>query len=197
MDTFAQDISTVDWSLLILLLIVLIMGGIGWFFLHRFVTNTKDEFQEHQPALRITNLSIMNTGDVITVTPEVENLGPGVAYDCLLQLAGWDGSFSVKALHPHGPRYRRHSIPIVLGPGAPIRMKPMSRCFLRLSYRDRWEHRYECWYPVVQVQNTNNRLYDIRIDLSQPEFTEPHLSVREMWTLLRQTSHDEDEESYE
>jgi len=197
MDTFAQDISTVDWSLLILLLIVLIMGGIGWFFLHRFVTTTKDEFREHQPTLRVTNLSTMNTGDVITLTPEVENLGTGVAYDCLLQLAGWDGSFSVKALHPHGPRYRRHSIPIVLGPGAPIRMKPLSRCFLRLSYRDRWEHRYECWYPVVQVQNANNRLYNIRIDLSQPEFTEPHLSVREMWTLLRQSSHDEDEESHE
>lgn len=186
-----------DLSLLIPLLIALSIGGIGWFFLHRFVTNTKHEFREHQPALRITNLSIMNTGDVITMTPEVENLGLGVAYDCLLQLAGWDGSFSVKALHPHGPRYRRHSIPIVLGPGAPIRMKPMSRGYLRLSYRDRWEQRYECWYPVAQVQNANNLLYNIRIDLSQSEFTEPHLSVREMWKLLRQTSQNEYEDSHE
>jgi len=187
----------VDWSLLTLLLIVLIMGSIGWLFLRRFLNNTRNEFREYQPILRVTNLSTMNTGDVVTLTPEVENLGPGVAYDCLLQLAGWDGSFSVKALHPHGPRYRRLSIPIVLGPGAPIRMKPMSRCFLRLSYRDRWEQRYECWYPVVQVQSANNRLYNIRIDLSQPEFTEPHPSVREMWKLLHQSSHGEDEESHE
>ncbi|MGE0471843.1 MAG: hypothetical protein AB7L09_25485 [Nitrospira sp.] len=186
-----------DWSLLIFPLIVLIPGSIGWFFLRRFIDNTRNEFRDYQPILRVTNLSTMNTGDVVTLTPEVENLGPGVAYDCLLQLAGWDGSFSVKALHPQGPRYRRHSIPIVLGAGAPIRMKPMSRCFLRLSYRDRWEHRYECWYPVIQVQNANNRLYNIRIDLSQPEFTEPHLSVREMWTLLHQSSHDEDEENHE
>ena len=186
-----------DGLLFLLLLVIFITGGIGLFFLRRFLNNTRNEFLEYQPALRVTNLSIMNTGDVVTVTPEVENLGPGVAYDCLLQLAGWDGSFSVKALHPHGPRYRRHSIPIVLGPSAPIRMKSMSRCFLRLSYRDCWEHRYECWYPVVQVQNANNRLYNIQIDLSQPEFTEPHPSVREMWKLLHQSPLDEDEESHE
>ena len=190
-----EDISIVDISLLIpLLLTLIIMGGIGWFFLHRFIINTRNEFQEHQPALRITNLSLMNSGDVITLTPEVENLGPGVAYECLLQLAGWDGSFSVKVLYPDGPRYRSHSIPIVLGPNAPIRTKPMSRCFLRLSYRDRWEQRYECWYPVEQTQSTNHRLYNIRIDLSQHEFTEPHPSVREMRRLLRQTSHDAYEE---
>lgn len=184
-----QDNDIVDLSLFIPLLLTFI--GIGWFVLHRFFNNTKNEFQEHQPALRVTNLSIMDTGDVITVTPDIENLGPGVAYDCVLQLTGWDGSFSVKALHPHGPRYRRHSIPIVLGPSAPIRMKPMSRGYLRLSYRDRWEHLYECWYPVVQVRSASNLLYNIRIDLSQPEFTEPHLSVRTMWTLLRQTSQDD------
>ena len=76
-------------------------------------------------------------------------------------------------------------------------MKPMSRGYLRLSYRDRWEQRYECWYPVAQVQNANNRLYNIRIDLSQSEFTEPHLSVREMWKLLRQTCQNEYEDSHE
>ncbi len=197
MDTFTQDISTVDLSLVIPLLVVLIIGVIGWLFLRRFVANTTREFREHQPALRITNLSILNTGDVITVTPDVENLGPGVAYDCLLQLTGWDGSFSVKALHPHGPRYQRHSIPIVLGPGAPVRIKPMSRSYLRLSYCDLWEHRYECWYPVVQVQSAHSRLYNIRIDLSEPEFTEPHPSVLEMWKLLRQTSYFEYEDDNE
>ncbi|MBK9306560.1 MAG: hypothetical protein IPM58_05595 [Nitrospira sp.] len=197
MDTFAQDISTVDLSLVLPLLVVFTIGGIGWFFIRRFITNTTDEFREYQPALRITNLSIMNTGDVITVTPDVENLGPGVAYDCVLQLTGWDGSFSVKALYPHGPRYRSHSIPIALGPGAPVRMKPMSRSYLRLSYCDLWEHRYECWYPVVQVQSAHSRLYNIRIDLSEAEFTEPHPSVLEMWKLLRQTSRDEADDEHE
>ncbi|NGZ04356.1 MAG: hypothetical protein CV090_15050 [Nitrospira sp. WS238] len=197
MTTLIQDNTTVDWSLLIPVTVALIIGGIGWIFIRRFITNTTEEFREYQPALRITNLSIMNTGDVITVTPEVENLGPGIAYDCVLQLAGWDGSFSVKALYPQGPRYRSHSIPIVLGPSAPIRMKSMSRGYLRLSYRDRWDHRYECWYPVVQAQSASNRLYNIRIDLSQSEFTEPQLSVRQMWKLLRQTSHDEHDGEHE
>lgn len=197
MDTFAQDIRTVDLSLVVPLLVALSIGGIAWFFIRRFINNTTNEFREYQPTLSITNLSIMNTADVITVTPEVENLGPGVAYDCVLQLAGWDGSFSVKALYPDGPRYRSHSIPIVLGPEAPIRTKPMSRGYLRLSYRDRWAHRYECWYPVVQVQSASNRLYNIRIDLSLSEFTEPQLSVRQMWKLLRQTPHDEEDDEHE
>ncbi|GKS64819.1 hypothetical protein YTPLAS72_21230 [Nitrospira sp.] len=197
MDTFAQDIRTVDLSLVVPLLVALSIGGIAWFFIRRFINNTTNEFREYQPALSITNLSIMNTADVITVTPEVENLGPGVAYDCVLQLAGWDGSFSVKALYPHGPRYRSHSIPIVLGPEAPIRTKPLSRGYLRLSFRDRWAHRYEYWYPVVQVQSASNRLYNIRIDLSLCEFTEPQLSVRQMWKLLRQTPHDEEDDEYE
>jgi len=197
MDTFAQDIRTVDLSLVVPLLVALSIGGIAWFFIRRFINNTTNEFREYQPTLSITNLSIMNTADVITVTPEVENLGPGVAYDCVLQLAGWDGSFSVKALYPDGHRYRSHSIPIVLGPEAPIRTKPMSRGYLRLSYRDRWAHRYECWYPVVQVQSASNRLYNIRIDLSLSEFTEPQLSVRQMWKLLRQTPHDEEDDEHE
>ncbi|MDH5319258.1 MAG: hypothetical protein OEW14_12965, partial [Nitrospira sp.] len=63
-----------DLSLIISLLVVLTIGGITWFFIRRFITNTTNEFREYQPALRITNLSIMNTGDMITVTPEVENL---------------------------------------------------------------------------------------------------------------------------
>lgn len=177
-----------DWLLLVLLLVVLIIVGICSYFLHKFLDRTRNEYRDYQPAPRVTNLSMMNAGDVITLTPELENVGSGVAYDCLLQLAGWNGTFSVKALHPQGPRYQRHSVPIVLGPDAPIRTKPMSRCYLRVSYRDCWEQRYECWYPVAQIHNVTNRLYNIQIDLSQAELTEPNPSVHEMWRLLRRSS---------
>ncbi len=176
-----------DWLLLIAFLVVLIISGAGVFALYRFVGKIKREFQQHQPALRITNMSAMNAGEVITLTPELENVGRGVAHDCIVQLAGWEGSFAVKSIHPKGPRYQRHSVPIVLGQDAPIRTKEMSRCYLRLAYRDRWEQRYECWYPVAQIKDVNTPPYSIQIDLSHPELTEPRPSFREMWKLLRRT----------
>ena len=70
-------------------------------------------------------------------------------------------------------------------------MKALSRCYLRLAYRDRWEQRYECWYPVAQIKNVNTALYDVQIDLSHPELTEPNPSFREMWKLLRRAPTDE------
>jgi hypothetical protein len=174
-----------DWSWLIALLIVLLLSGMGAFALYRFTGKIRREFQRHQPALRITNMSAMNAGEVITLTPQVENVGHGVAHDCIVQLAGWEGHFAVKSMYPKGPRYQRHAIPIVLNSDAPIRTKSLSRCYLRLAYRDCWEQRYECWYPVVQIQNVNTSLYDVQIDLSHPELTEPHPSFRRMWKLLR------------
>lgn len=174
-----------DWILLIALFILLVTAGAGALSLYRFVGKIKREFQEHLPMLRITNMSSMNAGEVITLTPEVENVGRGAAHDCIVQLAGWEGRFAVQRIHPKGPRYQRHSVPIVLGQDAPIRMKFLSRCYLRLAYRDCWEQRYECWYPVAQIKNVNTSLYDIQIELSHPELTEPHPSVREMWKLLR------------
>jgi len=175
----------VDWLLLIAFVVVLVIGGAGVFALYRLVRKIKQEFQRHQPALRITNMSAMNAGDVITLTPEVENVGRGSAHDCIVQLGGWEGNFAVKSIYPKGPRYQRHSVPIVLDQSAPIRTKLLSRCYLRLAYRDRWEQRYECWYPVTQVKNVKTSLYDVQIDLSHPELTEPHPSFRKMWKLLR------------
>ena len=180
-----------DWLLLIALLVVLVISGAGVFALYRFVGKIKCEFQGHLPMLRITNMSAMNAGEVITLTPEVENVGCGAAHDCIVQLAGWEGRFAVRRIHPKGPRYQRHSVPIVLGQDAPIRMKVLSRCYLRLAYRDRWEQRYECWYPVAQIKNVNTSLYDVQIDLSHPELTEPNPSFREMWKLLRRAPTDE------
>lgn len=175
-----------DWLLLIVFFVVLVICVAGVFALYRFAGKIKREFQGHLPALRITNMSAMNAG-VVTLTPVVENVGRGAAHDCIVQLAGWEGSFAVKSIHPKGPRYQRHSVPIVLGQDAPIRTKLLSRCYLRLAYRDCWEQRYECWYPVAQIKNVNTSLYDIQVDLSHPELTEPHPSFREMWKLLRRT----------
>ncbi|MBX3328141.1 MAG: hypothetical protein KF682_19805 [Nitrospira sp.] len=167
----------------VITLIIIASTCVAW--IRRFSRTTKERYHQHLPAVRITNLSTLKAEDTITFTPELENTGPGVAYDFLLQLSGWDGNFSVKAFHPKGPDYQKHSVPIVLGPNAPIRTKLLSRCYLRLAYRDRWAQRYECWYPVSQVPNVDSRLYGIQINLTQPEFTEPHPSVNTMWKLLR------------
>lgn len=176
-----------DWSLLFSILAFLVIGGAGGFYSYWFVARTKQDFRAHQPSLRVTNLSAMNAGRVLTLTPELENVGSGVAYDCVLQLGGWEGKFSVMSVHPHGPRSRKHAVSIVLGPDAPIRAKPLSNGYLRLAYRDCWGLTYECWYPVAQVQSVASPLYNVHIDLAHPELTEPKLSLWEMWKLLRRS----------
>lgn len=177
-----------DWLLLIGLVAVLIVGGTASFFLYAFVVRTRKEFRATQPDLRITNLSAMNSGNVLTLYPELENVGLGVAYDCVMHLGGWEGNFAVKKVYPRGPRYEKHVASIVLGQDAPIREKPMNIGYLRLSYRDRWGQKYECWYPVAQVRSGLIPPYNPQIDLEHPDLTEPHPSFWEMRKFLRSTS---------
>ena len=174
-----------DWLLLIGLVALLIVGGAASFFLYAFVVRTRKEFRATQPDLRITNLSAMNSGDVLTLYPELENVGLGVAYDCVMHLGGWKGNFAVKKVYPRGPRYEKHVASIVLGPDAPIRVKPFSNGYLRLRYQDRWEQKYERWYPVAQVSSGGIPPYNPQIDLEHPDLTEPHPSFREMRKFLR------------
>lgn len=174
-----------DWSVLIGILSLLIVGGTASFYLNAFVARTRKEFRDRRPNLRITNLSAMTSGDVLTLCPELENVGGGVAYDCLMHLSGWEGNFAVKNVHPHGPRYQKHLISIILGPDAPIRVKPMATGYLRLRYRDCWGLTYECWYPVAQLRSGSMPLYNVHIDLEHPDVTEPHPSFWEMRRLLR------------
>jgi hypothetical protein len=84
-----------DWSLLIGLVIFLVVAGVASFYLYVFIVRTKNEFRAAQPDLRIANLSAMNSGDVLTLYPELENVGAGVAYDCVMHLGGWEGNFAV------------------------------------------------------------------------------------------------------
>lgn len=177
-----------DWWFLLYLLSFLAVIGTGIFLWRGFVMRLRNTFRAELPALRITNLSALNTGDVVTLTPELENVGPGIAYDCVMQLSGWEGHFSVSVMYPPGPRHQTHAVPIVLGPSVPIRAKPISRCYLRLACQDRWEQRYEFWYPVTQVENMGTHLYDVHINLSELELTEPRPSVWHMWTLLHKQS---------
>jgi hypothetical protein len=133
-----------DWLLLIGLVALLIVGGTASSYLYFFIARTKKVIRATQPDLRVTNLSAMNLGDVLTLYPELENVGLGVAYDCVMQLGGWEGNFAVKKAYSRGPRYEKHVASIVLGPDAPIRVKLMTIGYLRLSYRDRWGQKYEC-----------------------------------------------------
>ena len=179
-----------DWLLLIGLLTFAIIAGVIAYTGYTFVRKTKKDFHAHRPALRVTNLSALNADRILTLTPEFENVGCGVAYDCVLQMRGWEGNFSVKSIHPQGPRYHKHVVPIRLAPDAPIRTASISKIYLRLSYRDRWGLAYECWYPVEQIQRTGFPLCDIQIDLTHPELTEPTPSFWTMRRLLRATPSD-------
>ena len=162
-----------DWLLLLGLVALLIVAAATSFFLYAFVVRTRKEFRATQPDLRITNLSAMNSGNILTLYPELDNVGLGVA---------------VKKVYPRGPRYEKHVASIVLGPDAPIRGKPMNIGYLRLSYRDRWGQKYECWYPVAQVRSGVIPPYNPQIDLEHPDLTEPHPSFWEMRKFLRSTS---------
>ena len=178
----------IDWSVLFSSLALLAVIGTAIYLWRGFAHRLKDNFYAEQPDLRLTNLSTLQAGDVVTLTPELENVGEGVAYNCILQLSGWEGQFTANAMYPPGPRHYIHTIPIVLGPDAPIRLKPLSRCSLRIAYQDQWELRYERWYPVTQTQNVATHLYDIHLDLTRPELTQPRPSMWKMWRFLRTQS---------
>jgi len=174
-----------DWSVLIGLVSLFIAAGIASIYLYVFVTRTREKFHATQPDLKITNLSAMSAGNVLTLSPEFENVGGGIAYDCTLHMGGWEGNFAVKKVHPRGPRYQKHVASIVLGPDAPIRAKAMSNGYLRLRYQDRWGHTYDCWYQVTQVKSAGLSLYNVHINLEHPESNKPTPSFWEMQKFLR------------
>ena len=176
-----------DWLLLLGLVSLLVVGATASFYLYTFVTRIREEFRAAQPDLRITNLSAMSSGNVLTIYPELENVGGGVAYDCLLHMGGWEGNFAVKKVYPRGPRYQKHVASIVLGPDAPIRAKPINNGYIRLRYLDRWGQKYDCWYQVAQVESGETPLYNVQVDLEDPQLNEPHPSVWGMRKFLRTT----------
>ena len=174
-----------DWLLLLGLVFLLVVGATASFYLYTFVTRIREEFRAAQPDLRITNMSAMSSGNVLTIYPELENVGGGVAYDCLLHMGGWEGNFAVKKVYPRGPQYQKHVASIVLGPDAPVREKLINNGYIRLRYLDRWEQKYDCWYQVAQVEAGDTPLYNVQIDLEHPQLNEPHPSLWEMRKLLR------------
>lgn len=174
-----------DWIWLLGLILFFIAAGIAAFYLFGFVTRTRKEFRATQPDLRITNLSAMSAGNVLTLFPELDNLGGDVAFDCTLHMGGWEGHFAVKKVHPRGPRHQKPAVSIVLGPDAPIRTTPISHGYLRIRYLDRWGHKYDRWYPVTQTKKAELPFYDVHIDLDHPEVNEPAPSFWEMRTCLR------------
>jgi len=174
-----------DWFWWAGFAIFLGVAGIAAFHLFTWVARTKQEFYAAQPDLKITNLSAMTSGNVLTLLPEVENVGGGMALDCALHLSGWEGGFAIMKVHPRGPRHRKHVASIVLGPDAPIRAKALSNGYLRIRYLDRWGHKYDRWYPVTQTKKPNGALFDVQIDLDHSEANEPTLSFWDMRMLLR------------
>jgi len=175
-------------SLVISVFALLIAAVTGFFYLESVVSQTRKDFYDNQPNLRITKLSSMNSGDVITLFPEIENVGRGVAYDCTLLMDGGKGNFGVKKIHPAGPRFQKHMPSIILGPEAPIRHAPFDNGCLRLQYKDRWGQEYEVWYRVTQVRDGQKLLYNVQIDLDHPGMTEPSPSFFEMRKFLRNIS---------
>ena len=94
-----------DWLLLLGLVVFLVVGATAAFYVYGFVTRTQEEFRAAQPDLRITNMSAMSSGNVLTIYPELENVGGGVAYDCLLHMGGWEGH-SIEDAPSRPERYR-------------------------------------------------------------------------------------------
>jgi hypothetical protein len=174
-----------DWLWILGLVVFLVVGAVAAVYAYAFVARTRKEFRAVQPDLRITNLSAMSSGNVLTIYPEFENVGRGVAYDCLLHMGGWEGSFAVKKVYPRGPRYQKHVASIVLGPEAPVRAKPINNGYIRLRYLDHWGQKYDCWYQVSQVRTGQSSLYNVQVDLKDPQVNEPHPSLWEMRKFLR------------
>jgi hypothetical protein len=180
---------SMDWSLLIGSISLVVASVTAYFYLHSLVTQTRKEFRDSPPSLRITNLSAMTSADVLTLYPEIENIGKGVAYDCVMTMDGWKGQFAAKKVYPPGPRFQRFQASIILGPDAPIRASALEKSDLRLHYRDRWGQKHECWYPVIQLRDeTAAPPHNIQVDLEHPGMTEPTPSFWEMRKFLRNIS---------
>ena len=177
-----------DWSLLIGFLSLVVAGLTAYFYLHSLVAKTRKEFRNNQPNLRITNLSAMNSVNVLTLYPEIENIGKGVAYDCIMTMDGWKGQFAARKVYPPGPRFQRFKASILLDPDAPIRASALGESNLRLRYCDRWGQHYECWYHVTQVRAEAAPPYNVQIDLDHPGMSEPTPSFWEIRKFLRNTS---------
>ncbi|ULA62712.1 MAG: hypothetical protein LZF86_50092 [Nitrospira sp.] len=174
-----------DWFWLVGFLLLFLAGGGAYYLWQVVAAQTQDDFRAQQPMLRVTNLSAMHAGAMLTLMPQLENVGRGVAYDCVLHLGGWEGSFAVKKMYPPGPRSQKHTASLVLGPETPLRVKQQSNGYLRVSYRDQWGLKYDCWYPVTQSPGSQPPLYNIHIDLEHPDVNEPAPSFWEMRRLLR------------
>jgi len=175
-----------DWLSLLIVIVLFVAGATAWFYFYAFSTRIKDEFRAAQPDLRITNMSAMSSGNILTIYPEIENVGGGVAHDCLLHMGGWEGHFAIKKVYPHGQRYQKHVAPIVLGPEAPVRARPINNGYIRLRYLDRWGQKYDCWYQVTQVRlDDQASLYNVQVNLEHPEVNEPHPTLWEMRKCLR------------
>ena len=127
----------------------------------------------------------MSSGDVLTLYPELQNLGGGVALDCTVHLGGWEGNFAIKKVYPGGSSHHNHVASIVLGPDAPIRVKPIRNGYLRIRYLDRWGQKYDRWYPVTQSRKAERLLFDVHIDLEHPDVSAPTPSFWEMRSFLR------------
>jgi hypothetical protein len=167
---------------------VIVAGVPGYFYLASVIEQARKDFRVNQPNLRIINLSGVRTGDVITLLPDVENIGQGIGYECTVTLDGWKGLLSLGKIFPRGPRFQVHRLSIVLGTDAPIRSVLVSNPCIRLRYHDRWGQLYEVWYHVRQVRELDKSAYGVEVDLEHPGMLEPNPSFLEIRKFLRNIS---------
>ena len=171
--------------IIISVLALIIAVVTGYFYLRSVVDQTRREFRDNQPNLRVTDLSSMRSGDLLTLFLNVRNIGKAPAYDCTVSLDGWEGQPSIATIHPPGARFQEHKLSIPLGLDSPVRTTVIDPARLRLRFRDRWGQQYQVWYSVTQVKEEHSPIFTIQIDLQHPGMLEPSPSFFEMRKLLR------------
>ena len=172
-------------SLIVSLLALIIASVTGYIYLESVVDQTRKEFRENQPKLLVLQISALHSGDILTLSPSVQNVGKVPAYDTTVTLNGWNGQISIGTSYPPGPRFQQHNLSIPLGTDSPIRSNTISPAYLFLRYRDRWGQRYEISYPVTQVSEGDRPFYRPQIDLEHPRLVEPTPTFFEMRKFLR------------
>ena len=172
-------------SLIVSLLALIIAAVTGYFYLSSIVDQTRKEFRENQPDLKILQISSMHSSDILTLFPSVHNVGKVPAYDCSVSLDGCRDNISIGTSYPPGPRFQVHKLSIPLGPDSPIRGTTISPAYLYLRYRDRWGLRYEVSYPVAQIREGDRPFFTVQIDLEHQRLVEPSPSFWEMRKFLR------------
>ncbi|MBX3332359.1 MAG: hypothetical protein KF722_18310 [Nitrospira sp.] len=165
---------------------LMIPAIVGWFTIVPVIDKTRRDFVEIQPNVVVGGSYIISGGSQHTAIIKFHNLGRTTAYKAKVAMDGHIGEQTLAVIHPLRPGYNEYEVSIELDKTCPLRTTFMTEAFLRISYHDMWDHRYEVTYPIGQTRR-NDSFYDIQIHTEKPTLKRPNISFFKIRKYLAAT----------